>query len=156
MQISDQIQNLGAQAHVQGRGRLIGQQQPRLAGQRHGNHGALALAAAELVRVGAGTPSCFSDTGLGNQLDGFGPGLLPRQTHFELQHLDNLLAHAQQGVERGHGLLENHGNVLPAQGPQGALGHGQQILAIKDSAADHCGVLCQPQQAQGSDCFARS
>lgn len=156
LKISDQFQDLTAQADIQGGGRLIGQQQARLAGQGHCNHGALALATAELVRVGAGAPGCFANTGLVNQLDGFGPGLLPRQTHFELQHLDNLLPHTQQGVERGHGLLENHGNVLPAHGPQGMLRQRQQILALKDGAADDCGVLCQAQQAQGSDCFTRS
>jgi hypothetical protein len=52
LQIAQQIQDLRAQRHVQRRGGLVGQQQPGLARQGHGDHGALALAAAELVRKG--------------------------------------------------------------------------------------------------------
>jgi hypothetical protein len=52
-QLLQQVENLTAQADVQRGGGLVGQQQLGLAGQGHGDHGALALAARELVRIGA-------------------------------------------------------------------------------------------------------
>ncbi len=52
LQIAEQLQHLRAQRHIQRRGRLIGQQQLGAAGQRHGQHGALALPTRELVRPG--------------------------------------------------------------------------------------------------------
>ena len=42
--------------HVQRRGRLVGDQQVGPAGQRHGDHDALALAAGKLVRIGVDAP----------------------------------------------------------------------------------------------------
>jgi hypothetical protein len=55
------IKDLAAQRDVERRRGLIGQQQRGLARQGHGDHGALTLAAAELVRKAARTPF-----GLGN------------------------------------------------------------------------------------------
>ncbi len=46
-----QFQNLGLDGHIQRRGRLVGDQQPRVAGEGHGDHGALAHAAGKLVRI---------------------------------------------------------------------------------------------------------
>ena len=51
-QIGDQIENLPLDGDVERGGRLVGDQQIRLAGQRHGDGDALALAAGELVRIG--------------------------------------------------------------------------------------------------------
>ena len=64
LQITQQIENLATQAHVERGRRLVGQQQLRLAGQRHGDHGALALAATQLVRVGAGAAFGLGDARL--------------------------------------------------------------------------------------------
>jgi hypothetical protein len=61
LQVGEQIENLAAQRDVERRGGLVGQQQRGLAGQGHGDHGALALAAAQLVRKAVGAA-----LGLGN------------------------------------------------------------------------------------------
>ena len=50
-QRGEQVQHLRLHHHVQRRGRLVGDDQPRAAGQRHRDHHALLLAAGELVRV---------------------------------------------------------------------------------------------------------
>ena len=63
LQITQQIENLATQAHVERGGRFVGQQQLGLAGQRHGDHGALALTAAELVWKSAGAAGGFGDAG---------------------------------------------------------------------------------------------
>ncbi len=61
LEIGQQLQDLPAQRHVQRRGGLIGQQQARPAGQGHGDHGALALPARQLVGKAGGAAR-----GLGN------------------------------------------------------------------------------------------
>ena len=45
------IQDLGLDGHVERRGRLVGDQQLRIVGHGHGDHGALAHAAGELVGI---------------------------------------------------------------------------------------------------------
>ncbi len=47
-----ELQELGLDGHVQGRGGLIGNDEPGVAGQPHGDHGPLPHAAAELVGKG--------------------------------------------------------------------------------------------------------
>ena len=53
LQFADQLQDLLLRRDVERRGRLVGDQQLGLQDQRHGDHDALALAAGELVRIGA-------------------------------------------------------------------------------------------------------
>jgi hypothetical protein len=55
-QLLQQGEHLGLDHHVQGGGGLVGDQQPRRAGQGHGDHHPLALAARQLVGV-AGRPA---------------------------------------------------------------------------------------------------
>ncbi len=49
--LAKQVENLGLDRHVERRGRLVGDQQLRVAGERHGDHRPLPHAAGELVRV---------------------------------------------------------------------------------------------------------
>ena len=65
LQVRQQVQNLPTQRHIQRRGGLVGQQQLGLAGERHGNHGALALATTQLVRETVGAPRRFRNAGFG-------------------------------------------------------------------------------------------
>ena len=53
-QVVDQLQDLRLRRHVEGGRRLVGDEELRLERQRHGDHHPLALAAGELVRIGAG------------------------------------------------------------------------------------------------------
>ena len=53
LQPREQLHDLALDGDVERGGRLVGDQQLRLAGQRHGDHHALLLAARELVRIGA-------------------------------------------------------------------------------------------------------
>ncbi len=50
-QAAHQVEDLRLDGDVERGGRLVGDQQPRAAGQRHGDHGALAHAAGQLVRI---------------------------------------------------------------------------------------------------------
>ncbi len=51
LQVAQQVEDLRLHGDVERRGRLVGDQQVGLAGQRHGDHHALAHAAGHLVRV---------------------------------------------------------------------------------------------------------
>ena len=112
LQISQQIQNLPPQRHIQRCGGLVGQQQTRTAGQRHGNHGALPLAAAELVGKALRTALGLGNAGGSQQLHRLLARLRFAQRLLELQHLRHLIAHHHQRVQRRHRLLKNHGDVV--------------------------------------------
>ena len=75
-QILDELQHLRLNGDIQRRGRLVGDQQFGVAGQRHGNHDALAHAAGELVRVFVDALVRGGDADLGQHFDAAGAGLL--------------------------------------------------------------------------------
>ncbi len=52
-QVAQQAQDLGLDGDVEGGGRLVGDEEVGLVGERHRDHHALALAARQLVRIGA-------------------------------------------------------------------------------------------------------
>ena len=56
LQVAHQVEDLRLDGHVERRGRLVGDQQLRVAGQRHRDHHPLAHAAGELVRILAHPP----------------------------------------------------------------------------------------------------
>ncbi|MNR50778.1 hypothetical protein D3C85_1703480 [compost metagenome] len=75
LQVQQQLHDACADGHVQGGGRFVGDQQPGPAGQGHGDHRALQLAARELVREAVDPPLGVADAGAGEQGDGLGTGL---------------------------------------------------------------------------------
>jgi hypothetical protein len=80
LQQLDEIEDLGLDGDVQGGGRLIRDEQRRAAGERHGDHGALAHAAGELMGVLLQLPLGLRDAHqlqhLQRQLAGLAPGLV--------------------------------------------------------------------------------
>ncbi len=61
LQFAHQVEDLRLDGDVQRRGRFIGDQHLRIAGQRHGDHHALPHAAGQLVRIGLRAPLRFGD-----------------------------------------------------------------------------------------------
>ena len=60
-------------------------------------------------------------------------------------------------IERGHRLLEDHGDLVAAHRPHGGFAELEQIAPFEqDFATDDAGELRwqQPQQRQGGDAFA--
>src|SRR5207237_6245134 len=68
LQSGDQIHDLALDRHVQRRGRLIGDQELRLAGDRHGDHHALLLPARELKWIYVEPGLRLRDTHLAKEL----------------------------------------------------------------------------------------
>ena len=108
LQAVEQIHDLRLHGYVKRGGRLVGNQQFRLAGQRHRNHHALAHAARQLVRI-----SFQTAFGIGNfhqleQLDCPRLGRRAFQSQMRLEHFGNLHFDGEARVEAGHRVLENH------------------------------------------------
>ena len=73
LQLADEIEDLRLHRDVERGRRLVGDQQRGIAGQRHGDHRALAHAARQLVRIAVDGFVGLGDVDLGQQLDGAWP-----------------------------------------------------------------------------------
>ena len=116
LQLLDQRQDLRLDGHVQRRGGLVGDQQRGLAGQRHGDHHALAHAARQLVRMAA--QHACAPRGCAPGPACAAPRPAPRgcaRPWCSADRFGDLLAHGEHRVERGHRLLEHHRHVGAAQ-----------------------------------------
>ena len=92
----------------------------------------------------------------GEQLHGLRPGLLATQRLLELQHFRHLRTHGHQRVERGHGLLKNHGDIATTHATHFALGQCQQISPVEQGLTAELGFAHQPQQTERSHGLARA
>ena len=70
LHLLQQREDLRLHGDVERGGRLVGDEQVGLVGERHGDHHALALAAGQLVRIAAEPPLRIGDADLGQHLDG--------------------------------------------------------------------------------------
>ena len=107
-----------------------------VAGQGHGDHDALAHAAGELVRIVLDALLRVGDAHQVEQLDGAGRGLLLSVTAVKAQALAQLATDGVDRVQRGHGVLEDHGDVVAADLLHLSFGHlEQRLAAVADVAA---------------------
>ena len=111
-----EVQDLGLGRHVERGRRLVGDQDPRLAGERHGDHDALAEPAGQLERVGVDPLLRARDADHAQQLDGprSRAALLPRACCASRIASMHLVADGVEGRERAHRLLEDHGDLAAA------------------------------------------
>ena len=114
-----QVQDLGLHRHVQGRRGLVGDQERRVAGQGHGDHGPLPHAAGQLVGVLVEALRGVGDSDLAQHVDRDLAGLLPVRRAVQQDHLANLVANRVHRRQAGHRLLEDHGDLASPDGPDG-------------------------------------
>ena len=84
------------------------------------------------------------------------PGLLGGDVGVQLNHLLNLVAHGFHRIQRGHGVLEDHGNLLTPDVPHLLGGELQEITSlIEDLAACDLrrGIRQNPHDAEGCGGF---
>ena len=156
LQLPHQLQDLGLDGNVQSCGRLVGDQQVRLADQSDGDTDALLHSAGKLEGI-----LIFPFSGDAHQpqdlVRPLGALLLTHVFEVQLKHFTDLVAHGNDGVQAGHGVLENHGDLLAAHGTQLPLVHGADVLAaIHHRAAGDLPNLFREniQNAQGGGGFS--
>jgi hypothetical protein len=157
VELPQQVEDLGLDRHVERRGGLVGDQHVRVARQRLGDHGALALAAGELVRVGVERLLRVRHLDELQQLERAHLGGRRDDRLVNPQGLHDLEAHRVHGVERRHGLLEDHGDVVAAGLPEGRLVGSDHLDALELGTPPDAAVLGQQaQQRHGADALARA
>ena len=143
--------------HVERRGRLVGDQQPRIARERHGDHRALALAAGELVRIavacGARPPGCRCARS--SSTARLAPAFARAAPSCSSSDLHDLVADRVERIERGHRLLEDHRDVAAAHAVHRALRLRQHLAAVEPDRAGRLRVLDETQDRQRRHRLAR-
>ena len=133
----DEVEDLRLDGDVERRGRLVGDQHLGIAGERHGDHGALAHAARELVGILLDALLGLGDADQLQHLDGPRQRAPVRHLLVQDQRLADLPADGHDRVERGHRLLEDHGDVVAADLAHGRLVEADEVAPVElDGAAD--------------------
>ena len=143
LQVTDQLQDLRLNGHVQCGGGLVADQDLRAAGRCNGDDDTLAHTAGELVRVLFVTALRVRDADLGQHLDGSLFGGLAVQTLVVLNALLDLLADLLQRVQAGHRVLHDHGETIAMvmQDPMTSLNPLKKIgKQIQESIEHHQGL----------------
>ena len=130
-QAGEQVEHLRLHHHVERGGRLVGDDQPRAAGQRHRDHDALLLAAGELVRVRRREPRPAADL-----LEQLADPRVARRAGcrpcvVQQDRLGDLPADLLHRVERVQRALEDDRRLGPAHRAQPAERHRQHVLAVE-------------------------
>ena len=130
-QILHQFQDLRLDGHVERGGRLVGDQQLRIAGEADGDHHPLTHAAGQLVRELLQPALRIGYADQRQQLDGAGLRLSLAHVHVNEQRLHHLQSDRQHRIERGHRLLEDHRDVAAADLPHRLVVEAQQIAILE-------------------------
>ena len=146
LQVLHQAKNLGLNRDVQGRGRLVRNQNFRFASQGHSNNDSLPHPTRQLVGI-------FIDAFLGigdfNKLQQFEHAFTTLGTihgRVILQCFVDLPANGKHWVECGHGFLENHGDANSTDRSHHFLGNMGQVVTVEKDFAffrKFAGVLRQ-------------
>ena len=131
LQVAQEVEDLGLDGDVERRGRLVGDQQRRLADQRHRDHHALAHAARHVVRKIVDALRRRGDPHQVEHLDRARSRGARRHRAVGQDRLDDLLADGVDRIERGHRLLEDHRHLAAAQ-PAALVGRKPQHVAIAE------------------------
>ena len=107
----ERLEDLRLHGDVEGGRGLVGDDDVGVVAHRHGDHGPLAHAAGELVRVGVGPLLGVRDADEVEHLDGPVPRLLLRDVVVGEHRLGQLPADGVHGVHRRHRVLEDHGDL---------------------------------------------
>ena len=157
LDVADQVEDLGLDGDVEGGGRFIGDQQGRPAGQGHGDHHPLPLAAGELMGIDPQAGLGIVDAGALQQPHRLLFRLFSVHPPVQQQWFEELAADGVDRVERGHRFLEDHRDAIAAHGPDLVAVKGQQVATFEQDAAPRFGPVAFLEQAedrQGGDRLA--
>ena len=137
LQIVEQVDDARLDGGIQPGGGLVGDQHFRLGGQRHGDHGALAHAAGKPVGMVVKAHARRIDAHLFQPVQRLVPGLSRALDGGVQAHgFGDLFAHRLERIERGAGVLEDHGNLPAAHALQVAVGLLLPQLVVLGDAHD--------------------
>ena len=145
-QVAHEVKDFGLDGHVEGGGGLVGNQQLRVAGERLRDHGALALPAGKLVRVGPEGLLGIGQFDKFQHAQGPEPGFFRRNLIVQTHSFHNLRPHGVDRVQGRHRLLEDHRDVLAAHGTDIGLIGPQQLPAGELDTSGHTAVTGQQAQ----------
>ena len=135
LQLVDQIEDLRLDRHIEGRGRLVTDQELRITAQCHRDHHTLTHTAGKLMRILIEATLCERDLHELQHLDRALLRFLLRHILVQKQCLDELLSDGEHRIQRGHRLLENHRDLLAADLTHLILGHLYDIFSIEEDLA---------------------
>ena len=154
LQLAHQIEDLRLQGDVERGGRLVRDQKPGIAGQRHRDHDALAHAARQFVRIFVDAFFRRGDVDAAQQVDRALARRAPRSAAMAQDGLDDLLADRETRVERGHRLLENHREAVAAQVAQSLVGYLKQVETVETDRSGDLGRMFRQQAHDGQRSYA--
>ena len=136
-QLFEKPQNRRLRYHVERRRRLVGEHQPRLAGERERYRGALFLPAGELVRVAARYVRGQLD--LAEQLRGAPFRLFAFYPEMHLEHLFYVAAYRHYRCEGVQRPLRHERDFALAQGRELAFGQAEDVPPLVQNFAARLG-----------------
>ena len=135
LHLPEKVENLSLDGHVQRRRRLVGDDERRLAGNRHRDEHPLPHAAGELMRVVVHAGVRLRYPNLLEQIDHRRTSVAPRRAAVDEERFSDLIADREDGVESRHRLLKNQRDLGAANRAQFGFGKRQQIAAFEKDAA---------------------
>jgi len=158
LQLFHQLQDLGLDGHIQRRGRLVTDEQVRLARERHGNHHPLAHTTRQIVRVDGKALGWLRYAHLLQHGDSRFLALdLAVLWPVEAKHFHQLITHRLHRVERRHRLLKDHRNTVAANLVHLIRRQGEQLLSLKADGTRHhltMGLGQEPHDGERGDALA--
>ena len=112
LHLLEQLQDLGLNGHIQCGGGLVADQDLRVAGHRNGNDDTLAHTARKLVGILRKAHLGVSNAHIPQVFKGLFPGGLALEMLVQLHGFHDLVADGLQGVQAGHGVLHDHGDLM--------------------------------------------
>ena len=151
-QLDDQVHHRLLRGDVEAGGRLVRDQELRIAGQRQRDHDALAHAARKFERIGVIALAGAGDLDLLQRLDRLLAAVADRRLlHVLAQHVLDLVAHFPDRIERRARVLEDHRDFAAAQIAHLVFARGLDVDAGKHHRAlgDPAGAVEDPHHGIG-------
>lgn len=132
LEFAEEVEDLGLDGDVKCGGGFVGNEDFGVAREGHGDHDALSHAAGHLVGIVVDAGFGGRDADLLEEIDGGAVRVGFAEPLVQAEYGADLVADAEDGVEGGHGLLENHGNVVTADFAHFGLRERDQILTVEE------------------------
>ena len=148
---TEEVEHLRLNGHVEGGGWLVGNDQLRFAGERHGDHRALAHAARELMRVLLHSLWRLCDLYKLEVFNRLLVRLAPASASMRHQHFGDLLANGGDGVKGGEWLLEDHGDAATTNLAHVGLRLAEKLFAVEEDRSSDDRLILD-KEADGCEC----